>query len=206
MVLLRQQVSASLISNLHPHLTGAQCCALQPTISAEAPAHLECREYVGCRNCNFNLEGSGPYQLMANLSSEGFLELCSSDCRLAFLRRWIRSHLEECKRIGQAPPDHLYSCANLRPGLERVQWHCGDFCMLFRAYIACMHRLLCRGTESHTSQSCTADDQSRVICELLCFLENEACVMQANHSSLLSLVQGSQSLSATVSTRSCMMS
>lgn len=47
------------------------------------------------------MEGIGPYQMTANLSSAGFLELCSPDCRLAFLKRWIRSHLQECKRVGE---------------------------------------------------------------------------------------------------------
>lgn len=42
----------------------------------------------------------GPYQIVSNLSSEGFLELCSFDCRVAFMREWIQSHLQECKRIG----------------------------------------------------------------------------------------------------------
>ncbi|CAK0784598.1 hypothetical protein CVIRNUC_007802 [Coccomyxa viridis] len=53
------------------------------------------------RDCNFNLEGMGPYQIVSNLSSEGFLELCSFDCRVAFMRKWIQSHLQECKRIGK---------------------------------------------------------------------------------------------------------
>ena len=56
--------------------------------------------YCDCRDCNFNLEGMGPYQIVSNLSSEGFLELCSFDCRVAFMRKWIQSHLQECKRIG----------------------------------------------------------------------------------------------------------
>ena len=45
---------------------------------------------------------------MSNLSSEGFLELCSFDCRVAFMRKWIQSHLQECKRIGgmRCPPIH----------------------------------------------------------------------------------------------------
>ena len=42
----------------------------------------------------------GPYQIVSNLSSEGFLELCSFDCRVAFMRKWIQSHLQECKRLG----------------------------------------------------------------------------------------------------------
>ena len=57
-------------------------------------------DYCDCRDCNFNLEGTGPYQIVSNLSSEGFLELCSFDCRVAFMRKWIQSHLQECKRIG----------------------------------------------------------------------------------------------------------
>lgn len=64
---------------------------------------------VAGRDCNFDLEGTGPYQIVSNLSSEGFLELCSFDCRVAFMRKWIQSHLQECKRLGGMPCAPLMS-------------------------------------------------------------------------------------------------
>ena len=72
-------------------------------------------KYCGCRDCNFNLESTGPYQIVSNLSSEGFLELCSFDCRVAFMRKWIQSHLQECKRIGgtRLPPIAASSVLNM---------------------------------------------------------------------------------------------
>lgn len=38
--------------------------------------------------------------MQANLSEQGFLQLCSPACRLTFLRRWLSLHLQECTRIG----------------------------------------------------------------------------------------------------------
>ena len=55
---------------------------------------------IACRDCNPHLEGTGPFTLQANLSQQGFFQLCSTDCRITFLRKWIRAHLQECARIG----------------------------------------------------------------------------------------------------------
>ena len=40
--------------------------------------------------------------MTANLSSEGFLELCSHECRLSFMQDWIQLHLQEAARLGEA--------------------------------------------------------------------------------------------------------
>ena len=56
---------------------------------------------VGCRDCKMNLNGPGPQRLQANQSASGTWQLCSLDCRMRFLRRWLRVHLEECARIGK---------------------------------------------------------------------------------------------------------
>ena len=55
---------------------------------------------TACRDCNPHLEGTGPFMLQANLSQQGFYQLCSTDCRISFLRKWIQAHLQECTRIG----------------------------------------------------------------------------------------------------------
>ena len=55
---------------------------------------------IACRDCNPHLEGTGPFTLQANLSQQGFYQLCSTDCRITFLRKWIQAHLQECARIG----------------------------------------------------------------------------------------------------------
>ena len=57
--------------------------------------------HVERRDCKLNLEGTGPYTLQANLTEQGFLQLCSPQCREIFLRHWIQLHLHECSRIGK---------------------------------------------------------------------------------------------------------
>ncbi|EIE23749.1 glycoside hydrolase [Coccomyxa subellipsoidea C-169] len=52
-------------------------------------------------DCKLNINVQGPQTMTANLTEQGFLQLCSPDCRLSFLRRWLNVHLQECKRIGK---------------------------------------------------------------------------------------------------------
>ena len=48
-----------------------------------------------------NLNGQGPQQLQTNQSATGTWQLCSLACRMQFLRRWLRVHLQECARLGK---------------------------------------------------------------------------------------------------------
>lgn len=54
-----------------------------------------------CRDCRTNMNVQGPQTVRANLTEQGFLQLCSPDCRLTFLRHWLGLHLQECARIGE---------------------------------------------------------------------------------------------------------
>jgi hypothetical protein len=39
--------------------------------------------------------------MQANLTEQGFWQLCPTGCRLQFLRRWLRVHWQEAARIGK---------------------------------------------------------------------------------------------------------
>ncbi|CAL8472233.1 g11775 [Coccomyxa elongata] len=52
-------------------------------------------------DCNLHINVQGLQMMQANLSEQGFLQLCSPACRLTFLRHWLSLHLQECTRIGK---------------------------------------------------------------------------------------------------------
>ncbi len=56
-----------------------------------------------CRDCQLRLE-EGPNNVSAVLNDQGYWSLCSTDCRVKILRRWLRVHFEEADRIGMAAP------------------------------------------------------------------------------------------------------
>lgn len=76
---------------------------------------------IACRDCNPHLEGIGAFTLQANLSQQGFYQLCSTDCRISFLRKWIQAHLQECTRIG-AVRAHLLMMFLYKLCHEHTHW------------------------------------------------------------------------------------
>ena len=52
-----------------------------------------------CSDCKINLN-NGPVSVQASLSNLGYWSLCSLDCKVRFLKRWLRVHFEEGAAIG----------------------------------------------------------------------------------------------------------
>lgn len=107
--------------------------------------------------------------MTANLTEQGFLQLCSPDCRLSFLRRWLNVHLQECKRIGEGP-----SLINMPPGLP---------CMTACVRLATRHG--CSGSMSallllppgKATQAVPEMLRKWWICSVLCCMHQDAAVM-----------------------------
>lgn len=62
------------------------------------------------RDCKVNMNRQGAQAMTANLTEQGFLQLCSPECRNTFLRRWLQVHLQECVRIGTRHLHHPHLC------------------------------------------------------------------------------------------------
>ena len=53
------------------------------------------------RACEINFNGQPQLLLSAHQTEpSGMWTLCSQDCRLQFMRRWVRLHIQECARLG----------------------------------------------------------------------------------------------------------
>lgn len=50
----------------------------------------------------------GPNNISAELNKKGYWSLCSTECRVQILRRWLRVHFEEAARIGTLPPSRVF--------------------------------------------------------------------------------------------------
>lgn len=52
-----------------------------------------------CRDCKVSL-GTEAMPVTATLTDQGYWTLCSVDCRVKFLKRWLRVHFEEGAALG----------------------------------------------------------------------------------------------------------
>lgn len=107
----------------------------------------------------------------------------------------------------------LHSRENLRSGLEKVPWRCESICMLLQvlspAFTGCCVMMLSNAGSPRTESAWAKAAHQEEIHEgtlSSCASYKMSRLVQANRLSSLSLAQGSRLLSATVSTRSCMMS
>lgn len=64
-----------------------------------------------CRDCKVSL-GTEPMPVTATLTDQGYWTLCSVDCRVKFLKRWLRVHFEEGAALGAAL--HVLNCKECR--------------------------------------------------------------------------------------------
>lgn len=48
--------------------------------------------------------------MQASLTSLGYWSLCSIDCRIKFLKRWLRVHFEQGAALGEAMPLAYLTC------------------------------------------------------------------------------------------------
>ena len=78
-----------------------------------------------CRACKFNLNGRGPHSLRAVQNEQGMWTVCSQECRIHFMRRWVQLHVQECARLGgfTTLPTTLPELGYGQHGM--VMWACG---------------------------------------------------------------------------------